>query len=265
MSLLPASARVAWWGTAWLRGRIGPDECLDGVLGRTPQKAGSEPAVHDADAHDADVAHVVVAEGSAEPLLLELGALRGAGVTGLAAAFPATGDPVGLRGPAALTAEAIDQGEAVLALGTDRAWVPYRVGRAVEWVPYPANRRPPPDLGEADRELRGALLAAADALAALDVASWRPEVADELHDLRAGAPVAAPAGTPQRAVDVVGRALHLRAVVEMALLDDGGALSVGEAARRRAALEPLERAVRRALTAACSPDGWPPEPGTGKR
>lgn len=247
MTYLPASARVAWWGTAWLQGRIGPDECLDGVLG------GADP-----DDADRDVAHVVVGGDATAPLLLELASARNRGAQAIAAAFPAPGDPVGLRGPADFTGAAIEQTEAVLLLGADSGLVPYRVGRAVEWTLYAAERRPPPDLGEADRDLRTTLLTAAGALADLDVARWRPEVADELHDLRAAVPLTAPAGTPARAVDLAGRALHLGAVVELALEDDGGAVSASEAAVRRAALEPLDRAVRRALTAACSPDGWPP-------
>lgn len=253
MTSLPAAARVAWWGTAWLRGLIGPDECLDGILGAPPDDA------------DRDVAHVVIGEGEPAPLLLELAAARNRGAREVAAAFPAPGDPVGLRGPVAFTTAAIEQAEAVLLLGTDSGLVPHRVGRAVEWTLHVADRRPPPDLGEADRALRTTLLAAAKALADLDVARWRPEVADELHDLRTGVPLIAPAGTPARAVDVAGRALHLRAVVELALEDDGGAVSANEAAARRAALEPLDRAVRRALTAACSPDGWPPVAGSAER
>jgi hypothetical protein len=34
---------------------------------------------------------------------------------------------------------------------------------------------------------------------------------------------------------------------------------------RRDALEPLERAARHALTAACSPDGWPPADDEGRQ
>ena len=29
---LPVSARLAWWGTSWLSGRLSPDDLLDGVL-----------------------------------------------------------------------------------------------------------------------------------------------------------------------------------------------------------------------------------------
>ncbi|WGX99588.1 hypothetical protein QI633_13675 [Nocardioides sp. QY071] len=237
MSALPVSARLAWWGTAWLRGRVGPDEVLDAV-------------------HGYDVTHVVSTPDGPSSLLLELAAARNAGADGVAAAFPAPGDPAGLRGPRELTTAAVEAGEVVLLPGT--GLVPRQVGRAVEWTVLPAERRPPPDLGDADRQLRAVLLTAANLLADLDVARWQPLVADELHDLRTAVPLPAPAGTPPRCVDLAGRALHLEAVVELALRDDGGALSAGEAGIRRTALEPLERAARHALTAACSPDGWPP-------
>ncbi len=239
MSVLPSSARLAWWGTSWLRGHVGPDEALDGIRGD-------------------DVTHVVAGEDGASSLLLELAAARNAGSDFVAAVFPAPGDPTGLRGPRELTAAAIEAGE--VSLVGSIGLVPLRVGPVVEWTLLPAGRRPPPDLGEADRQLRTALLSAANLLARLDVAAWKPQVADELHDLRAGVPLKAPAGIPRRCVDLASRALHLEAVVALALEDDGGALSASEAGARRDALDPLERAARHALTAACSPDGWPPEP-----
>ncbi|GAA4826013.1 hypothetical protein GCM10025786_38530 [Nocardioides caeni] len=241
------SARLAWWGTAWLEGRIGPDDFLDGLL-------------DDLDG-GRDLAHLVVevvADGSGVPILLELADARRQGATAVAAAFPVPGDPGGLRGPAELTGAAIEAGETALLLGADRALVPRAVGPVVEWDRLPAARRPPPDLAAADRGLRSAVLEAARALAALDVASWRPEVADELIDLRAGVALSAPPGTPAVCVDLAARALHLLAVTDLALADDGGAVSVGEAERRRAAIDPLAQAARQALTAACSPDGWPP-------
>lgn len=240
MSALPVSARLAWWGTAWMRGLVGPDEVLDAV-------------------HGHDVTHVVSATDGPSSLLLELAAARNHGADAVAAAFPAPGDPAGLRGPRELTTAAVEAGEVVLLPGA--GLVPRQVGRAVEWTVLPAERRPPPDVGDADRLLRAALLTAANLLADLDVARWQPLVADELHDLRTGVPVVAPPGTPGRCVDLAGRALHLEAVVELALRDDGGAVSVSDAGARRAALDPLERAARHALTAACSPDGWPPAAG----
>ena len=120
----------------------------------------------------------------------------------------------------------------------------------------PAERRQLPDVGEADRALRATLLASADALARLDVARWRPEVADELIDLRHPVPVDAPAGTPARCLDLAGRGLQALTIVELALADDGGALSAGEIERRRTVLVPLERAGRRAMVAAFSPEAW---------
>ena len=239
MSGLPLSARLAWWGTAWLQGRIDPDAFLDALL-------------------DGDVAHVVGGPTGSSPLLLELADARRRGATMVAAAFPAPGDPAGLRGPRELNLAAIEAGEVALLLGAGTALLPQRVGRAVEWEVHPAERRPPPDLGEADRRLRAAVLEAANALADLDVARWRPELADDLHDLRTAVPLQAPPGTPARSVALAGRALHLEAVASLALDDDGGAVTVTEATARRAVLEPLEQAARHALTAACSPDGWPP-------
>ncbi len=239
---MPVAGRVAWWGTAFLRGLVSPDEYGDAVLG-------------------GDTTHVFGGPTDSRSLLEATAALRLAGATALGAAFPAPGDPSGLAGPPAFSMAATEVGEAVIALGVRTepgvGWVPLRVGQAVEWTSYDARRRIPPDLGEADRGLRHTLLNAANELARLDVAHWRPEVADALHDLRDGNPVAAPAGVPPRAADLARRALHLSEVVSLALDSDDGAVSAGEIAARRGALVPLGTAARHALTAACSPDGWP--------
>lgn len=239
---MPVAGRLGWWGTSFLRGLASPDDLIDGVLGD-------------------DTAHVFGGPSGPQSVLDVMAEVRRAGATALGAAFPAPGDPCGLAGPADFSMAATDAGEAVLALGVrsepGTGWVPVHVGRAVEWTPYAARRRMPPDLGEADRSLRRVLLDAANDLARLDVASWRPEVADALHDLRAGEPLALPAGVPDRAADLARRALHLLVVVDLALDSEGGAVSAGEIAARRAVLVPLGAAARRALTAACSPDGWP--------
>lgn len=239
---MPVAGRTAWWGTAFLRGLVSPDEYVDGVLA-------------------ADTSHVFGSAFGTQSLLEVTAAVRKAGASALGAAFPAPGDPHGLSGPADFSMAATEAGEAVIALGVRSepgiGWVPTQVGRAVEWTSYEARRRMPPDLGDADRTLRTTLLDAANDLARLEVARWRPEVADALHDLRAGDPVVAPPGVPARAVDLARRALHLQEVVDLALASEGGAVSSGEIAARRAALLPLEAAARHALTAACSPDGWP--------
>lgn len=241
-TVIPAAARLAWWGTSWLRGNVVTDLLLDAVLGP-------------------DATHVVVglpgADGT-ETLVAGLARLRALGATEMGAAFPAEGDPLGLGGPRAFNAEALEEGEAVVVAGTGFGLVPQRTGAAIAWRAMPAERRQLPDVGEADRELRAALLATANELARLDVAKWRPEVADRLMNLRHRAPVEAPPGVPGRCVELAERGLQASVIVELALEDDGGALSSSEIEQRRSALTPLDRAGRRALTAACSPEVWPP-------
>lgn len=250
-SPLPAAARLAWWGTSWLRGHVVTDLLIDAVL-------------------DEEVTHAVAGlsdlglggDGSTETLLGGLARLRTEGVVSFGAAFPVEGDPVGLGGPATFNTAALEAGQAVVALLADGqavGLVPEHVGPTTTWVAHRAARRQLPDVGEADRALRSGLLESADALAALDVARWRPEVADRLTDLRHREPVQAPPGVPPRCGELAGRALHALEVVDLAMEDDGGALSLHEITRREAAIAPLARTARRALVAACSPEVWPPE------
>ncbi len=238
---LPDSGRLAWWLTAWLRGLVSPDELLDSVRG--------DDAAHD----------VVDLPGAREPvpLVLSLGRLRGLGATGAGLALPAEGDLVGLGGPPAFNLEAVDQGEAVVLADAGLGLVPVRAGRGVVWRALPASRRQLPDVGEADRSLRSALIGTADALAALEVARWRPELADELMALRRHQPEPGPAGTPPACVDLASRGCLALRIVDLALEDDGVAISVAEAAARREAVRSLGAAARRAVVAACSPEAWP--------
>lgn len=234
-SALPVSATLAWWATGWLRGRVVADLVLDGVAADGRLHRGED----------------------GEPLLGLLGRLRAGGATGCGLALPVEGDPLGLGGPAELTGPAMDAGEAAVAPGAGIALVPHVGEEVVTWRALPALPRQLPDVGEADRTLRRTTLEAARDLAALDVARWRPEAADLLIGSRSR-PVTAPDGVPPRCVELAGRALVAETVVSLALADDGGAVSASEIALRRAALEPLERAARRALVAACSPEAWPP-------
>lgn len=246
--VLPPAARLAWWGTAWLRGTVVTDLLLDAVIG-------------------GDATHTVAGlsalglggDDAAETLVGGLARLRAEGATTFGAAFPAEGDPVGLGGPAAFNAAAIHTGSSVVVAGTGVGLVPVRTGAAVAWVAHRAERRQLPDVGESDRGLRAALLETAGALAALDVARWNPDVADRLLNLRHRAPLPAPDGVPARCVDLAARGLQAAAIASLALEDDGGAVSSYEADARRSALVPLERAGRRALVAACSPEVWPPD------
>lgn len=233
---LPDSVRLALWFTAWCRGAASLDEARDAVV------AGD--AAHD----------VVGLPGIDEsvPLILALGALRAERATAGGLALPAPGDPLGLAGPPEFNAEALEVGEAVVLSGADLGVVPVRAGAGVVWRCLPAvSRRQVPDVAEADTGLRAELPRAADALAQLDVARWRPEVADELMALRRPQPLDVPVAMDARAQRMVALATRCRTIVTLALADDGGAVTAAEADQRRAALLPLDRAARRALVAAC--------------
>ena len=239
---LPASVRLAWWGTSWLRGHVVADLVVDAVI-------------------DSDATHAVVGMPGAdttETLVVALGRLRAAGATGIGAALPVEGDPAGLGGPAAFNAEALTAGEAVVVADAGLGLVPHRTGAAVAWTVHPAARRQLTDVGEADRRLRSTLLETAQALADLDIARWRPEVADRLMNLRHLDLPGAPPGVPTRCVDLAARGLQAIGIAELALEDDGGAATSYDVRERRAALVPLERAGRHALVAAGSPEVWPP-------
>jgi hypothetical protein len=247
LALLPASARFAWWGTSWLRGQASTDELLDALVAgdAAHHLTGLDPA------HDA--------QHGPEPLVTALGGLRRTGAVSLGLALPVEGDLLGLGGPGPFNVAALEAGEAVVVGAPEPlGLVPARVGAGVVWRVLPAQRRQLPDVGEADRELRRVLLETADALVRLDVARWRPEVADALMNVRHRTSPPAPRGVPPRCVDLAGRGLQALGIAELALGDDGGAISAHEAQLRAGALRPLGRAGRRAVVAACSPEVWPP-------
>jgi hypothetical protein len=237
---LPRSADLAVWFTAWAGGQVSLDDARDAIV------AG-------------DTAHDVVGlPGDTEPvpLILALGRFRADGATSAGLALPVPGDPLGLAGPPAFNADAVDAAEAVVLDGVDGGLVPHVAGAGVTWLYHRvASRRQVPDLPEADSALRQALLVAAETLARLDVARWRPEVADELMSLRRVHDLSFPPGWEARAVRVASLASRCRAIVDLALDDEGGAVTAAEADGRRTALAPLDHAARRALVAACASHG----------
>ena len=239
----PPSLRLAWWATAWLRGHVVPDLLLDAVIG--------DQATH-------VIAGLDDPGDPARSLLAGLAALRSRGATSFGLALPREGRLLGLGGPSAFNAAALEAGEAVVVAGTGSGLVPLTTGAATAWVLHPAAQRQLPDVGEADRGLRHALVEAARRLADLDVARWRPEVADELMDLRRVPRLDAPEGVPARCVELAARGLQAVALVALALEDQGDALSASEVVLREASLRPLEEAGRAALVAAGSPEVWPP-------
>lgn len=227
---LPHSAALAWWLTAWLRGHEQTDHVLDAL---------------------ADDTHLLEG-GSALDLLLSA---RATGAAYAGVALPVEGDLLGLGGPRDFNEAATEAGQAVVV--GDVGLVPQDQGDTVQWRVHAAGRRQLPDVGEADRSLRETLVGTAADLADLDVARWRPEAADALTNLHRRPTLDAPLGTPPRCVDLAARGLQAWAIVDLALADDGGALSSYEVERRRGLLQPLGRAARRAVVAACSPEVWP--------
>jgi hypothetical protein len=231
------SASFALWFSAWAAGSVSLDDARDAI-------------VADAAAHD-----VAGLPGESEPvpLILALGRLRSSGPTSAGIALPVAGDPLGLAGPSTFNVAALDAGEGVVLDGIDLGLVPHRTGAGVVWQCHEAvSRRQVPDPSEADTLLRQAVLTAADALAELDVARWRPEVADELMALRRPSGFDVPAGMRPGALKLVSLATRCRSIVDLALADDGAAVTAYEADRRREALLPLDHAARRGLVAACS-------------
>ncbi|HEY7042786.1 MAG TPA: hypothetical protein VH419_03865 [Nocardioidaceae bacterium] len=239
MFAVPYAARVACWLNAWLSGRESADAVITGVMG---EQAHMEFVVF---GHD---------RPGLSPALL-LGELRRHGVHQVSAALPAPGDPLGLGGPPRFNADALEAGEALLLHDVDVGLVPRTTGRSTRWESGTAA--PPgylPDVAGADRVLRGALTEAANALADLDVASWNPDVADALLNLRQPARLDVPMSFPSgNAAHTAISGLRCRHIIELAFSDhDGGAVSAWEAEQRRAALMPLHRASRAAIVAACS-------------
>jgi hypothetical protein len=234
---LPLSARFALWFSAWCEGRASLDEARDAVVG-------------------ADAAHHVsglAGDPDAVPLILALGRLRGHGATGAGLALPAPGDPLGLAGPASFNTAVLEAGQGVVLTGTDLGLVPARAGAGVVWVVHVAcSHRQVPDPSEARGALQQALLETGSRLADLDVARWRPEVADELMALRKQTQLPVPSAMSVRSTKLAALASRCRMIVSLALEDDGGALTAAESEQRRAALTPLDHAARRALVAACA-------------
>ena len=181
----------------------------------------------------------------------------------VAAVLPAAGDVQGV--PPALSRAAVDAGECVLVTTSAGSFgaVPLvtefgsgaEPGCLVEW-----DVREVPawslavvgavgTLAEAERELRGALLTATDALDSLGTAQWRPEAAEALEALRA-TPWHLPPELDQRRARVLALAARLRLIVDLAVTDDGGAVNLWQADQRSAALRHVDHAARRALCSA---------------
>jgi len=197
------------------------------------------------------------------------------------AVLPAPGDVLGV--PAPVSADATDAGECLLVQSAAGAWalVPevtefgsvYETGHLVAWhlTPVPTWRTQVlaavGTLSDAERDLRVALLTATEALASLDVARWREDAAETIASLRSTTPpdwpLPAVRGEAEaRRVRVLAQAARLRAIVDLATADDGGAVNLWQADQRSTALREVDRAARRAMSAATARYAAGPDPST---
>lgn len=169
--------------------------------------------------------------------------------------LPAPGQLSGLRGPQALNVAALDQGAAVIGSTAAVALVPYRVGPAIQWRVFPAERPAlPADPYDAERDLSESVLRAAGTLARLDVAGGTRPDEPELQ---------LPAGYPNRQRFAADRAIRLLVACETALADDGASISSYEADARARELRAVRDSARTALCAAvtwCRAPDSAPEP-----
>jgi hypothetical protein len=233
------AGRFAVWATAWLTGRCSYDEALDAVVGDTAHRVTGLPGTT-----------------GAVPLGTALSALRGLGGHRFRLVLPVPGDVRGLPALPALTAAAVESGQA--AVGEGLALVPEPLGpEALAWtafdlagIPLP----PPPAEGSLRRvagELDLAIGDAARTLARLDLARWHPEVPALLAGLAGSRAPGLPPDTEPLALSVLGRAQRLARVLDLAMADaPGGAVTTSQAMARDDALRPLADAVRAATTAA---------------
>jgi len=257
---LPRSVRLAAWGTAVLAGQADVAAAVRAVAG-------------DDEPHGVSGAEELLALPPRAALPDVLGRLAELGVPGLRVVLPAPGDVLGLPGPPTFNQVAVGAGECVLTEPVVDGWaaslvsplglVPrvsafgsaWEPGAMVDWSVHAVQVprfRGVGGLAEAERELRTALVTATETLARLDLARWRPDVAERVAALREGSLPrgALPPSAPGRTARVLATAARVRAIVELAAEDDGAAVSGLEARQRSAALRELDGVSRRALAAA---------------
>lgn len=205
-----------------------------------------------------DVAHHVVDRDqrlgldplTAHPLEAVLPTLRIAERDGWVLAMPVPGGLGALRGPRPLNEAALEAGEAVVGITAGVGLVPLQVGPAVQWQVFAAER-PFTTLTpyDAERALNEVVLEAAATLTSLQIAAGTRPKSD--RGLRL-----AP-GYPSRQLATAERAARLMQAADVALADDGAAISVYEADERARVLRRLRAAASDALCAAVS---FPPRP-----
>lgn len=149
-----------------------------------------------------------------------------------------------LRGPATLTRAALEAGAAVIPRDGGPAWVPTRVGPAVQWLVLPAERPfPPVASAEAEHALTLAMLAATGDLDRLGMVSGRRP---------RGTDLVLPSAYPARQRRAADRALRLVEACEAGLADESGLLHAHAVEARARTLRALLNAALDSLEASCA-------------
>ena len=131
--------------------------------------------------------------------------------------------------------------------------VPEDSGASVAWRAKPmASPMPPLDAAHARRRVHAATEKAIDSLIELDLARERPEMADALNDLLTAVvePSLIPPWLSGRNRELLERSLRLAEICELALGDDGAAMTALQAQRRSGVLRPLLAVARHGAAAA---------------
>jgi hypothetical protein len=238
------SGRLVAWGNAVLAGEVSPDTAADRIQGD-------------------DLQHRMCGPGGVEQSLpLFLASLRSAGVRGLLLVLPVPGDMRGLPGPPSFNGPALDVGEAVLLLGSAPTGLTPAAqrdpdgppGTCVTWSTHAVERRigtDLPSLGEAERQLTETLREVTEALAGLDLARWRPQIAESLAGIRAGdGAVGLAPGYPGRAHRVLASAQRISAIARLVESEPDAGIGTGILGTRDALLRQLSGAARYATLAA---------------
>lgn len=253
---LPRSAALAAWGSAVLTGAASIDDAVSTV------QADDLP-------HEVDLAAVGL-EAPVGGLVGLIAALRRSGVTRLRVHLPVEGDLAGLPGPPEFNLAALDAGECVVTQdGPPCGFVPVvtqhghpdaddellDTATSVTWRGFAirplAHLTGHTDLSECRQSLLTTLAEASDDLERLDTVNWAADPAPGLDRLRRRSVSAGmPPGTPPRAAQVLDLAWRVRAVVELARQDDGGAVNTWESTQRQQALRRLDVVSRHAVVAA---------------
>lgn len=244
----------------------GPDAGATGRSGReSGSRAGSSGRRAEVSAPSVEVAARMVRDGDAAHHVSDPDALLGLSGEGSSPldeamsaalartdedwilALPRPGRLGPLRGPLSFTRAALDAGAAVIPRTGGAAWIPTRVGPAIQWLLVPAERPfPPASSAETEHALTDAMRAATGDLDRLGMVSGRRPAGD-------GAVL--PAAYPTRQRTAAARALRLVEASEAGLADESGLLHAHAAELRARTLRALLNAALDSLEAACA---WPP-------